>query len=136
MVATLERQSSLRVIRRENRETQSWEFDLDGITPDEASGGRINHGGVCAAGGIPVEHGKGFEQDMETFQEMVVNTLFAILLIYMLLAALFESLLHPVSIVMAIAFSVVGVFDAVGLANTADLNDVDGDVAFGRDRSE
>ena len=54
--------------------------------------------------------GKGFEQDMETFQEMVVNTLFAILLIYMLLAALFESLLHPVSIVMAIAFSVVGVF--------------------------
>ena len=41
---------------------------------------------------------------------MVVNTLFAILLIYMLLAALFESLLHPVSIVMAIAFSVVGVF--------------------------
>ena len=37
MVATLERQSSLRVIRRENRETQlQVEFDLDGITPDEA----------------------------------------------------------------------------------------------------
>ena len=75
--------------------------------------------------------GKGFEQDMETFQEMVVNTLFAILLIYMLLAALFESLLHPVSIVMAIAFSVVGVLDALGLANTADFNDVDRNVAFG-----
>ena len=112
MVATLERQSSLRVIRRENRETQlQVEFDLDGITPDEA---KAVVESTMASFALPAGYrwtmGKGFEQDMETFQEMVVNTLFAILLIYMLLAALFESLLHPVSIVMAIAFSVVGVF--------------------------
>jgi HAE1 family hydrophobic/amphiphilic exporter-1 len=112
MVATLERQSSLRVIRRENRETQlQVEFDLDGITPEEA---KAVVESTMASFALPAGYrwsiGKGFEQDMETFQEMVVNTLFAILLIYMLLAALFESLLHPVSIVMAIAFSVVGVF--------------------------
>ena len=116
MVATLERQSSLRVIRRENRETQlQVEFDLDGITPDEA---KAVVESTMASFALPAGYrwtmGKGFEQDMETFQEMVVNTLFAILLIYMLLAALFESLLHPVSIVMAIAFSVVGVFGRFG----------------------
>ena len=92
-----ERQSSLRVIRRENRETQlQVEFDLDGITPDEA---KAVVESTMASFALPAGYrwtmGKGFEQDMETFQEMVVNTLFAILLIYMLLAALFESLLHP-----------------------------------------
>jgi len=111
-VADLERHSSLRVIRRENRETQlQVEFDLDGMTPEDA---KLSVEATMESFVLPPGYrwsmGKGFEQDMETFQEMVINTIFAILLIYMLLAALFESLLHPISIVMAIAFSVVGVF--------------------------
>jgi HAE1 family hydrophobic/amphiphilic exporter-1 len=111
-VADLERHSSLRVIRRENRETQlQVEFDLDGMTPEDAKlAVEATMESFVLPPGYRWSMGKGFEQDMETFQEMVINTIFAILLIYMLLAALFESLLHPISIVMAIAFSVVGVF--------------------------
>jgi len=41
---------------------------------------------------------------------MVINTIFAILLIYMLIAALFESVLFPIAVVTSIFFSAVGVF--------------------------
>ncbi len=54
--------------------------------------------------------GRGFEFNNDTAEKMVVNILLAVLFIYIIMAALFESLLHPLAIVSGIVFSVVGVF--------------------------
>ncbi len=54
--------------------------------------------------------GRGFQDDRATQQTMLFNMLVAVALIYLLLAALFESLLLPVTMVFSIVFGVLGVF--------------------------
>jgi HAE1 family hydrophobic/amphiphilic exporter-1 len=54
--------------------------------------------------------GRGVEQDDETGTIMLQNMLLALLLIYLVMAALFESMLAPAVIVFTILFSIVGVF--------------------------
>ncbi len=54
--------------------------------------------------------GRGFQFNNDTANKMVINILLAILFIYIIMAALFESVLHPLSIVSGIIFSVVGVY--------------------------
>ena len=112
-VADLEIRSSLRSIRRENRETEvQVQFDLDeGTTPDQASAlVEALMEDYQLPPGYSSEQGPGFRIDIEMAQEMLINILFAILLIYMLMAALFESVLFPIAILVSIGFSVVGVF--------------------------
>lgn len=112
-VADLEIRSSLRSIRRENRETEvQVEFDLsEGTTPDQASAlVEAVMEDYQLPPGYRSEQGPGFSIDIEMAQEMLINILFAILLIYMLMAALFESVLFPIAILVSIGFSVVGVF--------------------------
>jgi len=60
--------------------------------------------------GYSWKFGRGFEREDETQQIMVVNILLGIALIFIVMAALFESLLYPLSIITSIAFSVIGVF--------------------------
>ena len=112
-VADLEIRSSLRSIRRENRETEvQVQFDLsEGTTPDQASAlVEALMEDYQLPPGYRSEQGPGFSIDIEMAQEMLINILFAILLIYMLMAALFESVLFPIAILVSIGFSVVGVF--------------------------
>ena len=112
-VADLEIRSSLRSIRRENRETEvQVQFDLsEGTTPDQASAlVEAVMEDYQLPPGYRSEQGPGFSIDIEMAQEMLINILFAILLIYMLMAALFESVLFPIAILVSIGFSVVGVF--------------------------
>ncbi|MBT3426691.1 MAG: efflux RND transporter permease subunit [Gammaproteobacteria bacterium] len=111
-VADLKIQNSLRLIKRDDRETNvNIQFGLDEITPPEAGAlvetimERFN-----LPAGYRWEMGKEFGRDDEMLQEMVINTIFAILLIYMLIAALFESVLFPIAVVTSIFFSAVGVF--------------------------
>jgi len=54
--------------------------------------------------------GRGFQQADETQQLMVQNILLAIALIFLVMAALFESTVYPLSIITSIGFSVIGVF--------------------------
>ena len=120
-VADLEIRSSLRSIRRENRETEvQVQFDLgEGTTPDQASAlveALIED--YQLPPGYRSEQGPGFSFDIEMAQEMLINILFAILLIYMLMAALFESVLFPIAILVSIGFSVVGVFWFLWLTGT------------------
>ncbi|NJR44164.1 efflux RND transporter permease subunit [bacterium] len=48
-------------------------------------------------------------KDARAASEMMFNLLLALVLIYMIMAALFESLVHPMSILSGIVFSIVGV---------------------------
>jgi len=54
--------------------------------------------------------GGGFNEDAEAMQKMVFNIVLAIAIIYIVLAAQFESLIYPASMVCTILFSVVGVY--------------------------
>ncbi len=54
--------------------------------------------------------GREFDRDDEMFMEMVINMIAAIVLVYMLMAALFESVLFPTTVLIAIGYSAVGVF--------------------------
>ena len=54
--------------------------------------------------------GRGFQRADETQQIMAQNILLAIALIFLVMAALFESTVYPLSIITSIGFSVIGVF--------------------------
>ncbi len=60
--------------------------------------------------GYAWKFGRGIEDQDDTLQTMVINILLAIVMIYLVMAALFESLLHPFAIVSSILFAIVGVF--------------------------
>ncbi|MDX1570447.1 MAG: efflux RND transporter permease subunit [Xanthomonadales bacterium] len=53
--------------------------------------------------------GRGFQFQDDTAQNMIRNILLAVVFIYLIMAALFESMIHPLSIITGILFSVVGV---------------------------
>jgi HAE1 family hydrophobic/amphiphilic exporter-1 len=56
------------------------------------------------------QFGRGFQQADQTQQVMMQNILLAIALIFLVMAALFESTVYPISIITSIGFSVIGVF--------------------------
>ncbi|WP_299001829.1 efflux RND transporter permease subunit [uncultured Shewanella sp.] len=60
----------------------------------------------------------GFERQNEEKNIMLTNMLLAIAMIYIVMAALFESLLLPTAIINAIIFSITGVFWALMLTDT------------------
>jgi len=120
-IAELDTRAAIRSIRRENRETEvQIQFDLDeGTTPDEASAFLdVLMEDYKLPDGYRSERGPGFSVDIDMAQEMLINILFAILLIYMLIAALFESVLFPLAVLVSIVFSVVGVFWFLFLTDT------------------
>jgi len=53
--------------------------------------------------------GDAFEEESRTQQEMLVNLLLALMLVYLVMAGLFESLLHPFAIMFALPFAFVGI---------------------------
>ena len=64
---------------------------------------------VAMPSGYHWEFGPGVNQQSSTFNSLALIVLLAILLIYMLLVAQFESLLHPLVIMMAVPLSLAGV---------------------------
>jgi HAE1 family hydrophobic/amphiphilic exporter-1 len=84
---------------------------LDGITSEKARElieARMEL--VTLPGGYEWHFGGGFTEDQEAMQKMLFNLLLAIALIYLVLAAQFESLIYPVSMICTIIFSVIGVY--------------------------
>ena len=53
--------------------------------------------------------GSAFEEENATQQEMLINLLLALVLVYLVMAGLFESLLHPFAIMLALPFAFVGI---------------------------
>ncbi|MEQ1439281.1 efflux RND transporter permease subunit [Fontimonas sp. SYSU GA230001] len=100
-------------IRRENRHAAlSIEFSTrDGITSEDA---RKNVDRTLAELQLPPGYswgyGQAFDDEQESMQVMVQNMLLAIACIYIVMAALFESLLAPTAIITGILFSFIGVY--------------------------
>lgn len=66
--------------------------------------------------GYFVEYAGEAEQMYETFRDLGLIFLLALLLVYMVMAAEFESLIHPLVIMFTVPFSVIGVIFALVLA--------------------
>ncbi len=101
-----------RSIHRENRVTLiGVTAQLDDITTDEA---REKIREVLANFELPKGYAWGFGQSFQQAEEsqniMMINLLLALVLIYLVMAALFESLMHPLAIWTSIIFAIVGVF--------------------------
>ncbi|TYP94991.1 hydrophobic/amphiphilic exporter-1, HAE1 family [Fodinibius salinus] len=111
-LADYQMSSGPRSIQRENRQTSlGITINLDDITKSEAEQrifpvlNQINY-----PAGYGWNKGRSFEQDQNAMNEMMLNMLLAIFLIYLVMASLFESVLFPSSIITSIIFGVVGVF--------------------------
>lgn len=63
--------------------------------------------------------GSGFMQDQEGVKRMMFNLVLAVVLIYVLMAAVFESLLFPTAIMSCVVFSIFGVFWLFWLTGTS-----------------
>jgi len=99
-------------IRRLDRETGlSITAQLDGITSEKAQELiKKNMDLMKLPSGYGWHFGGGFTGDQEAMQKMLFNILLAIAIIYIVLAAQFESLIYPVSMICTIMFSVIGVY--------------------------
>ena len=60
--------------------------------------------------GYSWKYGRGVDDEDDTLATMLQNIVLSVVLIFLVMAALFESLLHPLAIVTSILFAVVGVF--------------------------
>lgn len=63
--------------------------------------------------------GSGFEDDAAASRQMMFNLLIALIMIYVVMAAVFESLLFPTAIMSCVLFSVFGVFWLFWLTGTS-----------------
>ncbi len=104
--------NSPRSIQRQNRRTSlGITINLDDITQEEAKK-KISSvlDGINYPAGYGWNYGRSFDQDQQAMDEMVINILLAMVLIYLVMASLFESVLFPSSIISSIFFGIIGVF--------------------------
>ena len=111
-MADLSTKQSRRPIFREDRITMMGvTVFLDGITLEEA---RERIGQTMSNYQLPAGYtwgyGSRFSEEEASQQIMLVNLLMALVLIYLVMASLFESLIHPAAIWTSILFAIVGVF--------------------------
>jgi HAE1 family hydrophobic/amphiphilic exporter-1 len=84
---------------------------LDGITTEKAKELiEARMGLMNLPSGYEWHFGGGFTEDQEAMEKMLFNILLAIAIIYIVLAAQFESLIYPASMICTIIFSVIGVY--------------------------
>ena len=101
-----------RNIHREGRATMiGITAHLDGLTTDEAQE-KIQQtlSRYQLPDGYAWGYGQRFQRAEQSQNIMMMNLLLALALIYLVMAALFESLIHPLAIWTSIIFAIVGVF--------------------------
>ncbi len=89
---------------------------LDGLALGEASARALAIARRVAPASVEVELAGTSQLMAESFGDMVVALILAIVLVYMILAAQFESLIHPFTIMMSLPLAVVGAFGGLFLA--------------------
>jgi hydrophobic/amphiphilic exporter-1 (mainly G- bacteria), HAE1 family len=75
-------------------------------------------GGTTMPDGYRWSFGGNFERNDQAGAQMAFNTLIALMMVYIIMAALFESLLMPTAIITSIFFSALGVFWLFALTGT------------------
>lgn len=120
-VATLKITPRLSEIRRFNRQTAiTLQANLDGITLDEAKEKlEKTLSSVALPTGYNYSLDGSFLRQDEAENVMGQNMLLAICMIYIVMAALFESLLLPTAVITSLLFSFVGVFWAFLITGTS-----------------
>lgn len=116
-VATVTKQPRLGQIRRVDRRTSlNIDANLDELTLNEARE-RITQvlNNVQLPQGYAWSLDGSFLRQQEAENVMLVNTLLAVVMIYIVMAALFESVLLPTAVITSLLFSIVGVFWALFL---------------------
>lgn len=107
-------------IRHINRQTSlQIGANLNGITTQEAAN-QIRHvmSQIAFPTGYRYSLTGGFARQDKDQQIMITNMLLAIVMIYIVMAALFESLLLPSAIITSVIFAITGVFWALMLTGT------------------
>ncbi len=111
-VAQFKVQPRLTAIYRENRQTAlTIGANLNDITMEQAQN-RITTAmdAITLPPGYSWKLGQGFDSQEADQQIMITNMILALAMIYIVMAALFESLLLPAAIISSIIYSIVGVF--------------------------
>jgi HAE1 family hydrophobic/amphiphilic exporter-1 len=109
-----------RTIRRENRQTTMTVFANLNVTDLGRIRGEIvqQMSSFEMPPGYSWTLGQRFEDEEEQQSQMMWNYIMAIILIYLLMASLFESLVHPLTILTALPFAFVGVVWFLWLTST------------------
>jgi HAE1 family hydrophobic/amphiphilic exporter-1 len=104
-------------IAREARMRQITVFaGLDGLVLGEATTKTIEIAKRVVPPSVETEMSGTSQLMTESFGYMIIALILAIVLVYMILAAQFESLIHPFTIMMSLPLAVVGAFGALFLA--------------------
>jgi len=114
-------QEAASAIQRENRQTSlPISANLaEGTTQDEARAAiEKAMKSVAMPAGYRWSFGRGFDEADEAGQQMATNTLIALVLVYVVMCAMFESLIFPAAILTTFIFSVFGVFWLFWLTKT------------------
>jgi HAE1 family hydrophobic/amphiphilic exporter-1 len=112
-VVVIEREQARPSIGRVNREsaiTLELELDAEARAPQVRQAIEAALGRVTLPEGFRWSFGGAFMQSDEAGRRMFFNTLVAIALVYIVMAALFESLAHPLVIASSIGFAILGVY--------------------------
>ena len=101
-----------RTIQRQNRTTSvAINANLNELTTNEARAeikkvmDQINY-----PTGYNWSYGRSFTQSADSMNHMIINILLALILIYLVMASLFESMIYPAAIITSILFAIIGVF--------------------------
>jgi HAE1 family hydrophobic/amphiphilic exporter-1 len=73
---------------------------------------------VALPAGYRWSFGEGFNRDQDAAQQMLFNTLIALVLVYVVMCAMFESMIFPAAILTTFVFSIFGVFWLFWLSGT------------------
>ena len=66
-----------------------------------------------------IYHGGEYEEQQKSFRELIIGLVLAVVLVYMVMAAQFESFVHPFIIMFAIPFAAIGVIGALYITDTS-----------------
>ncbi len=108
-------------IERENRQTS---FGLKASLAPGATLDDVKKSITAAMKGVQLppgyrwSFGQNFDRDDEAGSTMLMNTLIALLLVYVVMCAMFESLIYPAAILTTFVFSIFGVFWTFWLTGT------------------
>ena len=106
-------QGAASTIQRENRQTSlQIQTNLDSDTTSDEARKRIETAmaNVSLPAGYRWTFGTSFRDADETGQRMMFNIIIALVLVYVVMCAMFESLIYPAAIMTTFVFSVFGVF--------------------------